>query len=145
MTTSRDIRGKSLKKALATGVFLVGMAGCGGLDIELAPVEGTVTMDGQPVADAGILFTPKQDGKGPSASAATDNTGHFMLMTANRPGAVMGEHVVVISKSELLGLPRLPDGKIDETKLHEVKELTEAHYLPCAVLRVQPRPSCGQW
>jgi hypothetical protein len=115
---------------MAASVCLFGLAGCGGLDVDLAPVEGTITMDGQPVADAGVVFTPKKEEQGPSASATTDANGHFTLITVNRPGAVLGEHFVVITKMEMPNLPRGPDGQVDESRLREVKEIKTDYYVP---------------
>ncbi len=70
-------------------------AGCSD-GVRLLPVTGTVSIDGQPVADAAVMFTPV-DG-GPIASATTDDRGIFSLATANRPGAVAGEHRVTVCK-----------------------------------------------
>jgi hypothetical protein len=36
------------------------------------------------------------------AMGTTDANGHFTLMTANRPGALVGEHRVAISKTQTM-------------------------------------------
>ena len=85
------------------GVFLLfAVAGCGDGGLTLVPVAGVVTLDGKPVADAGVIFTPA-DG-GPAASGSTDGEGRFQLHTVNRPGAVSGKHVVTVTKQETTGL-----------------------------------------
>ncbi len=65
-----------------------------------------MTLDGQPVADAAVLFTPVAGGT--PASATTDAQGRFQLATNNQPGAVPGEHRVTITKQTMHGIA--PDG-----------------------------------
>lgn len=78
-------------------VFLVTplVAGCGGPDgPDLATVEGTVTLDGEPLPDASVTFTPTE---GSPSYGRTDEQGHFQLTyTRQRQGAELGEHVVEI-------------------------------------------------
>ncbi len=114
--------------AAVTLAMLIGasLAGCTDT-LQLAPAEGKVTLDGRPVADAGVLFQPKS---GPSAAGTTDAAGHFSLSTANRPGAPLGDYSVAITKTSTPELPRGADGRVDETQLRGTVELTEANYLP---------------
>jgi len=92
---------RSLWPGLAV-LLIGGLAGCGDGGLTLVPAVGVVTLDGKPVADAGVIFTPV--GGGPAASASTDSNGRFQLHTVNRPGAVPGEHVVTVTKQETTGL-----------------------------------------
>lgn len=75
------------------GTVLVCGFGCGGSGP--VPVTGKVTVDGVPVAGAGVLFTPK--GGGRPAHGETKADGTYELTTA-RPGdgALPGEYVVTI-------------------------------------------------
>jgi hypothetical protein len=73
------------------------VAGCNRSGLNLAYVEGVVTYNGQPVDHAGVLFKPVT---GPFAMGTTDAEGKFTLTTANNPGALIGEHIVGISKSK---------------------------------------------
>jgi hypothetical protein len=75
------------------------LAGCGRGGLNLAPVEGVVTYQGQPLADAGVLFKPTQ---GPFAMGVTDADGRFSLTTANQDGALIGDHKVAISKAQTI-------------------------------------------
>ncbi|MGC1273535.1 MAG: carboxypeptidase-like regulatory domain-containing protein [Planctomycetaceae bacterium] len=80
---------------------LAAVPGCFGgaadLPNDLAPVTGTVMLDGQPLAEAIVTFTPKSAGS--ISSGVTDAEGRFTLMyNADLPGAVPGTHVVRISK-----------------------------------------------
>ena len=93
-----------MKDALFSKVYRGGFAtlvvtlavGCGHSGLELLPVQGRVTLDGKPLADAGVMFLPPD--KGPSANGTTDSEGHFELMTVNSIGATRGTHPVVIAK-----------------------------------------------
>jgi hypothetical protein len=83
-----------------------GTAGCNSSGLDLAPVTGVVTLDGQPVADAGLYFTPVDAKQGPPAVGTTDAEGVFSMITANQEGAVVGEHRVAVSKDESTAIPQ---------------------------------------
>lgn len=90
---------KSLPAALSV-VACLAASGCGGgSDIKLAPVKGVVMLDGQPVADAFVQFSPAS---GPSSMGYTDATGLFEVMTVDRRGAIAGTHRVKVTT----GMPR---------------------------------------
>lgn len=84
-------------------LLLTTISGCSEKGVHLVPVTGLVTLDGKPVADAGVVFTPVSIEQGPSASGSTDSEGKFVLMTNNRDGAVLGDHRVSISKADPFG------------------------------------------
>ena len=65
--------------------MLLPAAGCGRGGLNLAPVEGIVTCDGTPVADAGVMFVPNELNVGPPATGSTDSEGRFKLVTVNSP------------------------------------------------------------
>jgi hypothetical protein len=71
------------------------MAGCSGPD-NVAEVSGTVTLDGQPLSGARVVFNPVAAGG--ESSAITDESGHYTLQyTREHRGAEIGEHVVRIT------------------------------------------------
>jgi hypothetical protein len=82
------------------------LTGCGKGGLHLAPVSGFVSVDGKPVADVGVMFSPLDSKAGPPAVGTTDDSGRFTLVTANREGAVVGEHRVAISKDENIAIPQ---------------------------------------
>jgi len=85
-------------KRLAAAALLV-MAGCGEKEASLVPVSGRITVNNEPLPNARVLFTPS-DPKVASvnSSALTDDGGNFELKaTDGRPGAVVGQHSVIIS------------------------------------------------
>jgi hypothetical protein len=74
--------------------LLVGCGGGGGPKRpELAPAEGTITMDDKPLAEASVMF-----GNG-SATAETDANGHYVLMGhGGKKGCPPGDYKVVVEK-----------------------------------------------
>lgn len=62
---------------------------------ELGTVSGTVTMDGQPLANVTVSFQPAD---GPASYGTTDASGNYELTyTSGLKGAVVGSHVVRIA------------------------------------------------
>jgi hypothetical protein len=94
---------------LLTLGLLITVTGCGS-GLEWKPIHGAVTLDGQPLAEAAVLFQPI-DG-GPVASGNTDAQGNFTLTTAGKPGALAGRYQVAVNKSILRGLK--PDGTVSD-------------------------------
>lgn len=76
------------------------LVGCdGGVDDypDMGTVYGTVTLDGQPLANASVIFAPKTPGTR-SSFGTTDSDGYYELeYSANMDGAKVGEHTVRIS------------------------------------------------
>lgn len=69
--------------------------GCGDRPA-LASVEGTVRLDGSPLENARVVFTPI--GPGRPSSGRTDADGTYSLVyTSDRSGALPGEHAVSIT------------------------------------------------
>jgi hypothetical protein len=78
---------------------LVLLSGCGPAD-GLADVRGTVTLNGEPLANATVEFQPLEPGQSPS-SAKTDESGNYRLMfTLSAVGVVPGKHRITISTAE---------------------------------------------
>ena len=79
------------------GALCVGLLGCGGSSgPELSKVTGKVMYNGQGVEGAVVTFMPTE---GPLATGMTDSSGEFTLTTGGKPGAVLGDHKVGITKS----------------------------------------------
>ncbi|MCC9608189.1 DUF4198 domain-containing protein [Blastopirellula sp. JC732] len=77
------------------------LAGCGRDPFACVPVSGQVTLDGQPLATARVIFSPQGDGKsaivGPISYCITDENGNYQLATPHgKQGAVIGTHSVSI-------------------------------------------------
>ena len=79
---------------IAPALLCVFAIGCGSeKGPTLAPADGTVTYQGQPLADANVMFVPE---KGPLATGITDSDGHFTLATGARSGVAVGPAKVAI-------------------------------------------------
>lgn len=88
------------------------LVGCGA-DDNMAYVEGTVTVDGEPIEGVEITFEPQEPGGAPSLGI-TDSSGHYEAMfTADRKGAQIGKHTVRISATQY-------DENTNETVLAEI-------------------------
>jgi hypothetical protein len=77
---------------------LWGLAGCDSNPPPLAPVNGHVKYQGQPLSGGTIVFTPDpaRGSRGPIALGKIDAQGKFTLYTKSDPGAVAGWHRVTI-------------------------------------------------
>jgi hypothetical protein len=111
----------SLRTILPLGLlcFLL-IVGCGKGGPALNDrVEGTVKLDGVPLANVSIEFVPDEGIKGtsPGSSAVSDEQGHYTLMCDNqKPGAVLGKHRVSVRQGRSEGRrepddPQPPPGK----------------------------------
>jgi hypothetical protein len=87
----------------------VAVTGCGGGAEDLpalGEVTGKVTLNGQPLVGATVIFTP---GSGPgSSTGVTNESGEYKLVFRQAIGAVVGSHKVAISKLNA-GDPSLHD------------------------------------
>lgn len=90
------------KYAIASvSLVLVFALGCGSGGEPVNYVEGTVTMDGVPLADATVSFSPMAGGTGKAAVGMTDAKGVFKLSPvqgAVGSGASAGDYEVSITK-----------------------------------------------
>ncbi|MEW4565904.1 hypothetical protein AB1K70_25535 [Bremerella sp. JC770] len=91
---------KSLVIALALTVFVVG---CEGEYIETIPVQGTVTLNDEPVENASVAFVPQSPGGQPAYSNTTSDGTYNLQTLLGAPGAgtTAGDYAVVITKSVL--------------------------------------------
>ncbi len=106
----------------------ISLLGCGGVDNPVAPVNGVVTLNGKPVADMVVTFTPipgktatvgEDNQPGKSATGNTDAEGKFTLSTYDRnDGALVGEHKVTVFGS---GPDPTPPGKLPKDFTMEVQ------------------------
>jgi hypothetical protein len=78
------------------------IAGCGERGPSLVWVTGTITLDGRPLPNAVVHFTPVAGGRGSYARA--DGNGRYALeFLPGRPGATAGAHRVSISTADESG------------------------------------------
>lgn len=81
---------------------MVAVVGCGrnASDLpKLAPVAGTVTLDGKPLSGATVVFVPTGSTHGTGANGRTDQAGRYELAKrSGEKGSPTGEYRVVITK-----------------------------------------------
>lgn len=81
------------------------LGGCGRSDLPpMAPVTGTVTVDGRPVEGATVLFHPTSQTDQPGATrpgaGTCDDNGQFQITTfRSGDGGLIGTHKVTVSKA----------------------------------------------
>jgi hypothetical protein len=95
-----------LVSSLSALGLMIAVAGCGdgsGFTPKLAPVKGTVKVDGAPVAGLTVSFEPQSSSPsaktiGQPSSGITDASGAYELTyTGGDKGAVVGKHIVRVS------------------------------------------------
>lgn len=95
-----DRDGGSLGRSIVGAVWLglaMGLVGCSSRYSDIADVRGVVTLDGQPLAAATVLFQPAQ---GRASVGQTDAEGRYRLLYTPRDlGARIGPCIVRISTS----------------------------------------------
>ncbi|HVA45803.1 MAG TPA: carboxypeptidase-like regulatory domain-containing protein [Pirellulales bacterium] len=123
---------------LSLALLAVGLAGCGkqkkGPQLDLVPASGTVTLDGQPLADAVIAFafqgTPPEGFY--SSGATTDAQGHYELVSMGQKGTIPGNYKVTVSKQvNATGQPLKLEEGMDMEQLRAsggVKEMVPDKY-----------------
>lgn len=87
--------------------------------LKLTPVSGKVTLDGEPVAGAKVVFLPRklfveQALPHPPSAAITDEQGVYHLQTDKTDGAPPGEYLVLVSKRDDKSALEEPDLSIIE-------------------------------
>jgi len=89
--------------SIFVGLCVLILSGCNNPDSKYSMVEGTITYNGEAVAEATVSFQPVSP-DGESASGVTDATGRFTLTsvgaTTGGRGALPGEYRVTITKWE---------------------------------------------
>jgi hypothetical protein len=86
-------------------LLLLPLVGCVDSSSDLAPVSGRITLDGEPLAGAEVIFLPLLPGfeYAPESVAvtATDGTYQLEVFNSGKRGAVVGRHRVEIRLGEV--------------------------------------------
>jgi len=115
MIPARRPKTRRRVNAALSGLLLACM-GCGGA-ADVAPVSGVVLYGDQPLAGAGITTQPIAKGTenpGSGSFGKTDEQGRFTLelVTPPMPGAIIGEHRVMITPPETSATQAAPATKM---------------------------------
>lgn len=97
---------KEASLLVVAGCMAILLAGCGG--VAAVPVSGMVTVNGLPLENVAVNFTPiaAEGAEGPGSSGVTDAEGRFSLKTIGERranGAVVGKHRVTLSEGGIEG------------------------------------------
>lgn len=81
------------------GMMAALLAGCGGDGIKRAPIVGLLTLEGSPLANASIDFTPQGKTEGIGAIGTSDSQGKFEVISSRKghEGIPPGEYTVRVS------------------------------------------------
>ncbi len=96
---------KTPRFALVLAAAAMLLVGCGGSDYTLAPVSGTLTIDGKPYPGGRVIFAPTAKGEdlvaGRSSFGITNQQGQYSLNCySENDGAIVGEHTVTFFRAE---------------------------------------------
>jgi hypothetical protein len=75
------------------------LGGCGAAPTNIAPVQGRVTLNGEPVKGGDVLFMPTTVGK-PSRGRINPDGSYSMTTKSDFDGALIGRHEVEIHNVE---------------------------------------------
>jgi hypothetical protein len=105
----------NILKVCGTIVVCLGLWACGGGADRLPVVtaRGKVTLGGEPLAGATLVFAP-QDGSKHVGSALSGANGEFEIQMNNQRGALPGRYKVIVTKF-IYTEPRLQPGEHVET------------------------------
>ena len=88
---------------LIVALTLLACCGCGHKLPPIVPVEGVVTINGKPLANALVVFMPVLEhfGMETISTATTDEHGHYTLICqkGQTSGAVTGDYIVTVSET----------------------------------------------
>jgi hypothetical protein len=97
------------------------VTGCGESPLKTGDVSGTVTIDGRPLNEVSVLFTPDgPDMSGPPSGAITDDAGRYTLNYSQRQGsssqsgtgAMIGWHKVTLDDFKMKNEMLPPPGRV---------------------------------
>jgi len=113
---------RSWSLLVSAGVLVLGATGCGGPKPN--PVKGSVTLDGQLVDNAHVVFTPVEGNK--VASGVTGADGTFELTTDKQgDGAVPGEYKVTVTYTDPIPVSG-PNGNTQQAMMGSMKNQQES-------------------
>ena len=108
---------RNMVRGGTVALLILSLAGCGRSLPTTYPVKGTVTLDGKPVAGAGVLLIPKE---GRPAHGVTDENGAFTASTFGEgDGALPGRHVVTVHAQEIQRSHGQRPGTADDQRSEE--------------------------
>ena len=97
------------------------LVGCGKAGPVMIPTVGVVTLDGEPMEGAAVMFMPVAGGR--PASGVTDGAGRYQLRTREaNDGAIAGEYDVSITLVKTTSILATSDGLAGGTAPGGIKQ-----------------------
>jgi hypothetical protein len=106
----------SIRDSVLVIAVAVTAAGCGDKGPAMAPAGGIVLYNGDPLANANVVFVPEAGG--PTSIGQPGADGRFTLSSSARPGAMVGQHLVSVQAFERYRR----DGKAEPVPQNEIEE-----------------------
>lgn len=126
-------------RPLAAALLTLTLMGCGGNDAHPhVPVSGTVTLNGEPLADAQVSFQPTGATPGIGAEARTGPDGRYKLTDRRgKPGTEAGAYNVTVSKRVMPDGSPMPAEDKTQPIRSSARESLPPHYSDPARTRLQ--------
>lgn len=123
-TNLRMIKNNFFAFVVTLFIVQILIVGCSSGRLKTEPVGGVVTLDGVPLADATVGFSPVVPGEGAIGFAQTNKNGKYKLQTMNGnpdAGTLPGQYAVIVTKYKTENTGRktrdsLTGEMVDETK-----------------------------
>ena len=113
---------------LAFSLLLAGCGGGGSKGPVLAQVHGTVSLDGQPLPHARVVFQPSGENASPSIGETDDKGAFELAFTRRSKGALPGQHTVRITTAGVVSDPSGKETIVLEKVPPRYNEKTELTY-----------------
>jgi hypothetical protein len=135
-------RQKVVKNAIATALvlavaFILFASGCSDRNLRHAAISGEVKLDGRPLEDGSIIFTPIDGAQGKVAGGPIKN-GRYQLL--RQKGPTVGPNSVEIHGSRKTGKPARPSRNPLEQGAEEYEEAVAPRFNSASTLRFEVKP-----
>ena len=77
-------------------MLLLFVGACSKSSLNLAPISGTVTHNGKPLTHGKVILVPQKGTKGPMGAGDIGPDGTYTIKTAQKVGAIVGNHKVTV-------------------------------------------------
>lgn len=133
---SRPELGSQFVRMYCLAILCLSLVGCGS-DMKVAPVSGTVTLDGAPLAKASVLFQPDAGGR-PSFGVTDQNGKYTLAYSMHEQGAEVGSCTVKISTKMQ---PEDSDGSDKPNNKASPERIPSRYEKEPVVVKVEPKPN----
>lgn len=106
---------KHLSLMTCLSMLAISLAGCGGSELGLIDITGTVTRDGEPLPNVTVMFVPAPGESAPRGSNGfTDANGKYRLVYVDAYGIIPGKYQVELRSKVDIEDPANPGSYISQ-------------------------------